>query len=231
MPKGGVITLTARNATNAGADRVEIILRDTGTGIAREILDRIFEPYFTTKKLGQGTGLGLSQVYGFTKQSGGDVQIESQIGIGTSVILAFPSSREALSIPPPAPAPLDASGGDHRAVLMVEDDDNVAETVFAMLVELGHDVTRARSVDEALNTLAQEKRFDLVFSDIVMPGGKSGVELARALKITAPDLPVLLTSGYSGGEAKGTEWPLLRKPYQIHELRDALSALPVRRRA
>jgi signal transduction histidine kinase len=142
MPKGGVITLTARNAAD-GAERVEIILSDTGTGIAREILDRIFEPYFTTKKLGQGTGLGLSQVYGFTKQSGGDIRIESEVGAGTSVVLSFPMSREMLSAPPPAPAPIDTEGKDHRAVLMVEDDDGVAETVRAMLMELGHDVTRA----------------------------------------------------------------------------------------
>ncbi|HWA23659.1 MAG TPA: ATP-binding protein [Caulobacterales bacterium] len=225
MPKGGLITLTARAANDPHGDRVEVILQDTGTGIPPEIRDRIFEPYFTTKQVGQGTGLGLSQVYGFIKQSGGEIRIESAVGLGTTMILSFPASKEKLTVSAPKARQRAASGKDERAVLMVEDDDAVAETVCAMLIDLGHDVTRARSVDEALDVLERGKPFDIVFSDVIMPGGKSGIDLVRILKETKPGLPVLLTSGYSGSDARDAGCPLLRKPYQIDDLREAISSV------
>jgi signal transduction histidine kinase len=228
MPKGGVITLSAA-ATPEPNRRVEISLRDTGTGIAPEIIDRIFEPYFTTKQIGQGTGLGLSQVYGFTKQNGGDIRIDSEVGTGTVITLSFPASAEAPAKPNVVRMDRESGVVDTRRVLMVEDDDTVGDTVFAMLSELGHNVTRSRSVDEALQMLARAEPFDLVFSDIFMPGGRSGIDLAQELETSMPDLPVLLTSGYTGTESAALKRPLLRKPYQLDELREAIRALPRRR--
>lgn len=220
MPKGGLITLTAKRV----GSHVEIIVRDTGTGIAPDVLGRIFEPYFTTKQIGQGTGLGLSQVYGFAKQSGGDVRVESEVGRGTSVILSFPASAEAAA-PPPAPAAsAPETKSEKRNVLVVEDDDAVAETVCAMLEELGHAATRTRSVDEALDEISRVHDYNLVFSDVVMPGGKSGIDLAQTLETVAPDLPVLLTSGYSRSE-KSLRRPMLRKPYDLEALRVAIANL------
>ncbi|GAM97835.1 two-component hybrid sensor and regulator [alpha proteobacterium U9-1i] len=221
MQKGGLLTITA-NAAHGGRT-VEVIVKDTGTGIAPEILERIFEPYFTTKQIGEGTGLGLSQVYGFVQQSGGDVRIESEVGHGASVILSLPASDEPL--PAPAPAPAIETAQRPRAVLVVEDDDGVADTVQSMLDELGHKVTRARSADEALQFLSRDGGYDFVFSDIVMPGGKSGVELAQDLARTKPTLPVLLTTGYSGNQDIDQRYPVLRKPYQIHELQAAIADL------
>jgi signal transduction histidine kinase len=223
MPKGGVLTISAeRNGANTCVD---IIVHDTGMGIPPEIRDRIFEPYFTTKQIGQGTGLGLSQVYGLAQQSGGAVRIESQIDAGTSVILSLPVSAETVTTPK-APT-LPANNGQPRKILVVEDEDEVAGAVLAMLDELGHRSLRANSVDDAIALLRRQGPFDFVFSDIVMPGGKSGVDLARELATLAPELPVLLTTGYSGGVDTDLNWPLLRKPYEIDALRDAIAALPI----
>jgi signal transduction histidine kinase len=225
MPKGGVLTICARHASDSG--HVEIIVRDTGTGMTPEVAERVFEPYFTTKQLGQGTGLGLSQVYGFVQQNDGAVRIETAINQGTAVVLSLPVSDEPLAdTPPPVTDTINPRPADRRAILVVEDDDEVAGTVCSMLEELGHKPNRARSAAEALDVLSRNGPFDLVFSDIIMPGGKSGVELANELETLAPGLPVLLTTGYSGGVDVAVRRPLLCKPYQIEELRDAISALP-----
>jgi|CXWL01.1.fsa_nt_gi signal transduction histidine kinase len=221
MQKGGVLTITAAPAP--GGQRVIIVVKDTGTGIPPEIVERIFEPYFTTKQIGQGTGLGLSQVYGFVQQSGGAVRIESEVGAGASIILNLPASDEPL--PAPAPTPSVEIAQRSRTVLVVEDDDGVADTVQSMFDELGHRVTRARSADEALHLLSSNGGYDFVFSDIVMPGGKSGVELAEDLARSKPDLPVLLTTGYAGQNDVDQRYPVLRKPYQIHELQAAIADL------
>ena len=221
MPKGGVLAITARRAENG---QVEIVVSDTGTGIAPDVLERIFEPYFTTKLAGQGTGLGLSQVYGFAQQGGGSIRIATELGAGTTFILSLPVSDEPLPEAPPDPGhSADVAADDQRNILVVEDDDQVAETVCGMLEELGHTPRRARSASEALDFLDRNGPFDLVFSDIVMPGGKSGIELARELETRAPGLPVLLTTGYSGGDNVEISRPLLRKPYQMPELRSAIA--------
>ncbi|MBL8547903.1 MAG: response regulator [Hyphomonadaceae bacterium] len=228
MQKGGVITISARLGSRLRT--VEVLVRDTGAGIPPEILSRIFEPYFTTKPLGQGTGLGLSQVYGFAQQSGGEARIESQVGFGTTVILSLPISSEQLSAPSPNPLPV-AIEDRSRHVLVVEDDDQVASTVCSMFEDLGHQTTRASSAEEALSALQRNHAFDLVFSDIVMPGGQNGIELARELERIAPNLPVLLTTGYSGHEDVDPGRPVLRKPYEIGDLREALFKVLNRRAA
>ncbi len=223
MQKGGVITITARAGEQAGM--IDLIVRDTGAGIPPEILGRIFEPYFTTKAVGQGTGLGLSQVYGFAQQSGGDVRIESKVGIGTTVILSLPISTERVEPAPQQPPASTAPAATGYSVLVVEDDDQVASTVCAMFEELGHRPRRVATADAALEALKDQPAFDLIFSDIVMPGGKSGIDLAREVERTGIGTPILLTTGYSGREEVEAGRPVLRKPYEISDLQVAVGAL------
>jgi PAS domain S-box-containing protein len=233
MPSGGVITVRARNAPmvrdgDLVGDFVALTIEDTGTGMSAEVLTHIFEPFFTTKGIGEGSGLGLPQVYGFAQQSGGAVRVASTVGSGTTVTLFLPRTDES-------PAHLksgatDITGGAARptvvgSVLLVEDDDEVATLVTEMLQELGYRVTRAASAESALGALANERHVDLVLSDIMMPGSMNGLGLARELKLRRPGLPVLLTSGYAGAVIDGAQDEnigVLRKPYDIGELDTAL---------
>jgi signal transduction histidine kinase/CheY-like chemotaxis protein len=231
MPAGGKLSFSTYDEPGE-TDFVRISIRDSGAGMAQETIERIFEPFFTTKPVGQGTGLGLSQVYGFVKSSGGDVQIESAIGEGTTVSLLIPRSLKTLSKmsadPPPA-----AANPDRARVLMVEDDDNVAGLVGEMLSELSYEPVRAISAANALDKLANEGPFDLVFSDMVMPGGMDGLQLAREIAKRMPSMPVVLTTGYSEAAtsvaAEGIR--LLVKPYRIDLLALELQAALGHRRA
>lgn len=230
MPKGGTLTITATNATLEGSNHyalsgefVRIEVSDTGIGIPAQILDRVFDPFFTTKEVGKGTGLGLSHVYGFAKQSGGHVEISSREGEGTSVILYLPRGEAVAQITSRARLMRsDWKGGDRqRRVLLVEDNDAVASLVEEMLQGLGFAPHRVSNAMEALATLENGLSFDLVFSDIVMPGGMNGIELARAIKRSAPDMPVILATGYSAAlrDANGVEGlRILRKPYDMDAL-------------
>jgi CheY-like chemotaxis protein len=187
-----------------------------------EVKARAFDPFFSTKEVGKGTGLGLSQVYGFALQSGGRCELDSEPGRGAAVTLLLPITQEA-------PARIEVRAKeDHQgagAVLMVEDDDSVGAMVGEMLVDLGYDVVRAASAQEALTKLADgAASVDIVFSDIIMPGGMSGIDLAREVKRRRPDLPILLTTGYGGHEEIDThDFPVLRKPYNREELSAALA--------
>jgi signal transduction histidine kinase/ActR/RegA family two-component response regulator len=225
MPGGGVITLSTRNEPG-DVDRVRLSVRDTGTGMSQEVQERVFEPFFTTKEVGQGTGLGLSQVYGFIRSSGGEVHIESVLGEGTTVSLLLPRSEKA---PPElAEASAAATGdGEKRArILMVEDDNNVATLVAEMLEELGNEAVRALSAADALDRLVSDGPFDLVFSDMVMPGDMDGLQLAHEIARRRPDLPVVLTTGYSSAAASAANenLRLLVKPYRIEALAAELDA-------
>jgi PAS domain S-box-containing protein len=231
MPADGTIIISADN--EPGLDRdglqgdfVRLAVTDTGAGMPEEVQARAFEPFFTTKGVGEGSGLGLPQVYGFARQSGGSVAIESIPGRGTTVTLLMPRAQAA-----PAAIPrhlLDfrraapASAGE---MLLVEDDDEVAALVAEMARGLGYSVTRAASAEAALGALANGRRIDIVFSDVMMPGGMNGIELARELRRRRPDLPILLTSGYAAGlqdqaEADGVE--ILQKPYRMKDFIQAL---------
>jgi signal transduction histidine kinase/ActR/RegA family two-component response regulator len=201
-----------------------VAMTDTGEGIAAEKLERIFEPFFTTKTVGQGTGLGLSQVLGFAKQSGGDVTVESKVGHGATFTLYLPrvaaasQSDETNRRSDAVGNPLDAS------VLVVEDNSDVGAFVAECLAELGCESVLTTSAKQALSELTRDgQRFDVVFSDVVMPG-MDGVELAEQIRRRHPNLPVVLTSGYSHvlaqGAAEGFE--LLRKPYSLEELATTL---------
>ncbi|NID06213.1 response regulator [Luteibacter jiangsuensis] len=200
---------------------VMIAVTDTGTGIPPEIIDQVFEPFFTTKPEGQGTGLGLSMVYGFVKQSGGHVKIYSEPGHGTTVKLYLPRSTQSedriVDIENE-----DLRGGD-ETVLVVEDDDAVRDTVVSMLSDLGYRVLKARDAASALSIIESGIAIDVLFTDVVMPGSLRSPELARKAVERQPGIAVLFTSGYTenaivhGGRLdEGVE--LLSKPYTRDQL-------------
>jgi two-component system NtrC family sensor kinase len=233
MPNGGTIEIGVRPVTLRGepaydkllGEFVALSVADTGSGIAPEVIARIFEPFFTTKDVGKGTGLGLSQVYGFAKQSGGTVTVWSRLGVGTTFTMYLPRSREVPQRSAPVRAD-DAVTEDAGSVLVVEDNSEVADIAMALLNELGYRVTRVGGASAALDLLRDGERFDLVFSDVVMPGGMSGVELAHAIRKDYPALPVVLTTGYFNALDKPLPrgLPVLRKPYDIAELKKILQA-------
>jgi PAS domain S-box-containing protein len=212
----------------APGDFVVVAVADAGPGMPPEIAARVFEPFFTTKEMGKGTGLGLSQVYGFARQSGGFVELETHLGQGTTVSIYLPRCE------PPVNLGADAAEAAHipsaeGTVLLVEDDADVRDAARAMLEELGYRVIEAASADAALAAVAQEPGIDLVFTDVIMASGLTGIELAQAIKDVRPDLPVMLTSGYTAQRLVPTaghrDLPLLRKPYTLSQLADALSDL------
>lgn len=209
---------------------VAIALADSGSGIPADQFERIFEPFFTTKEVGQGTGLGLSQVFGFAKQSGGEVTVVSQVGKGSVFTLYLPRVVGDVS---PALSASEASviEGHGVSVLVVEDNRDVGMFTTDALGELGYATMLTHSADEALKALARDAgRYDVVFSDVVMPG-MTGVELAQEVRQRYPDLPVVLTSGYSQGLAQhGTSgFELLQKPYSIEQLSRVLARAGYRR--
>jgi CheY-like chemotaxis protein len=223
MPNGGLISITTENVTlspkdtDAGieGDFVALRVTDTGSGIAPDILSKIFDPFFTTKEAGKGSGLGLSQVHGFAHQSGGTVEVKTELGRGTTVVLYLPRA-EADSPDRQVENCIDTADGG--AVLVVEDNPEVAEVTISMLQQLGYSVSSATNAASAL-AMFENKRFDLVVSDIVMAGDMDGVGLARAIRDRAPEVAVLLVTGYSQAAQDAlSEFPLLRKPFQIEEL-------------
>jgi signal transduction histidine kinase len=230
MPSGGVVRIEGENLSDLKdgdleGDYVRLSVSDTGAGIASDQIAHVFEPFFTTKEVGRGTGLGLSQVYGFARGSGGDARIESVLGHGTTVSIYLPRSEKPLPRPEAAEPP-PPTGAAHGRVLLVEDDPAVAAMVSEMLKDLGYEVSHASAAAAALQTLEHEPPFDLMFSDMVMPGGMNGIELAREVGRRRPDLPVLLTTGFSpaatAAQREGRR--LLPKPYTIESLSAALQA-------
>ena len=203
---------------------VVVTLSDSGPGIALDQLDRIFEPFYTTKAVGKGTGLGLSQVYGFAKQSGGDVRAISAPGLGASFSLYLPATRKSVAAKPDPAAddmPADTIAPGRSRVLMVEDNEEVGAFGCQLLTDLGYTVTLARNAAQAQALLdADPEAFDVVFTDVVMPGAVSGLQFAKHLRETRPDLPVILTSGYSDALAnsEGQGFDLLQKPYSVEAL-------------
>jgi PAS domain S-box-containing protein len=227
LPAGGTLAITARNEVlNSGegdvgpGEYVRIAVSDSGQGIPPEILPRVFEPFFTTKEVNHGTGLGLSQVYGFATQSGGVARISSRVGEGTTVILLLPRSHKK-----PAPEPVDVTAeldAEERAsarILLVEDNEEVAQVTGIMLRSLGHEVEHVPDAKSALERI-EETRFDLVISDVMMPGGISGIDLAARLAARTDAPPILLITGYSNAvrEAAKSGLAILSKPFQIRAL-------------
>ncbi len=237
MQDGGTLTLTAElvrldgstDADGLEGEFVRLSVTDTGSGMSEETQARVFEPFFTTKGVGQGTGLGLAQVYGFARQSGGGVRLQSRLGQGTTVSLLLPLSRRT-----PAGLPATPGGADTVsrgvAILVCEDDDDVAALVSDMLTQLGHQPTRVTNAAAALGALADGRRVDMLFTDVMMPGGMDGLALAREAGRRRPGMPVLLTTGYTGGGASSVPlgMPVLRKPYRLDELSAAVATTMAR---
>jgi PAS domain S-box-containing protein len=227
MKEGGTLRISATNQLLEGrpeglrGEHVALRVSDTGIGMMPETMERVFEPFFTTKDFGEGTGLGLSQVFGFAKQLGGAVTVESEPGRGSTFTLFLPASRSAQS------SGVVRANGTHSLgrVLIVEDDELVAELASGMLSELGFETVIAHSGKEALDRLTMRERPKLIFSDIVMPGGISGIELAQKVRARYPELPILLTTGYSEEVGGSHGFPVLQKPYELDSLNSALRNL------
>ena len=209
---------------------VVVSVTDTGSGIPPDKLQRVFEPFFTTKEVGKGTGLGLSQVYGFTRSAGGFAQIDSEVGAGTQVSLFFPRSadpaNEEVGTGSSTAIPL-RRAGEGEAILLVEDDAQVLAMATESLEELRYRVIVARNAAEALEHLTGVERIDILFSDVVMPGGMNGSQLAVEAQRLRPGIKVLLTSGYVADLDEGQmigrgELPVLNKPYRRDELARSL---------
>jgi CheY-like chemotaxis protein len=210
-----------------GSVYVVIDIIDTGIGMTEEVQARAFEPFFTTKDIGRGSGLGLSQAYGFAKQSGGTLTLESELGKGTKVSLHLREARDTenrLAFDQPAARPREAG---KATVLLVEDDSGVAELTFGLLQDAGYEVKVAENAAEALKVLRDGGRVDLVFSDIMMPGGMNGAELARIVRGEFPSIFILLATGYAEAAAQAAthEFPLIRKPYGREVLLDKIGEI------
>ena len=231
MPDGGTLTIETQNIhldEDYAAHHVEVVpgdyvmlaVSDTGTGMEPEVLARAFDPFFTTKEEGQGTGLGLSQVFGWVKQSGGHIKIYSEVGHGTTIKLYLPRAvAEGAVAPAPAePVPL---GGD-ETILVVEDNANVRKTVVRQLHDLGYRSVEAESGASALKLVAEGLSFDLLLTDVVMPGGMTGYQLADRMRRDRPDTRVLFTSGYTelarSADQLSRRDSLLSKPYRKQDL-------------
>jgi len=231
----GRITIQTRSCTVEpgevpdlpAGDYVCVSVTDNGVGMSPEVIARVFEPFFTTKAVGKGTGLGLSQVYGFARQSGGAAQVLSTVGKGTEIKLYLPPRTEAAAQTETGPdaAPAMAAG---RRLLLVEDDISVAAVALELLEGLGLEVRIAETGPQALDLLNRE-RFDMMLSDVVMPGGMTGIELARTCTRNYPHMRVVLTSGYAGEDVDAAlanaPWPFLRKPYSGEQLARILGEL------
>jgi len=228
MRGSGTIAIRADNAPQVAAagrvgDFVRLCVADSGVGMSAEVRARAFDPFFTTKETGKGSGLGLAQVYGFATQAGGEVQIESSQGVGTTVTLLLPRTHgEPARRDPDASAGASGEAGRRLQgrVLLVEDDPEVATLTAEMLRGLGLAVAYAGTADQALRALAERRDIDIVFSDVMMPGGMSGIELAREVRRRRPELPIVLATGFemSAAPARDEEITLLLKPYGVEQL-------------
>jgi PAS domain S-box-containing protein len=232
MGGGGTITITVDNereeTPGGAAENVRLAVADSGCGMPADVMDRVFEPFFTTKDVGKGSGLGLTQVYGFVQQSGGRIELRSEVGGGTLVVLRLPRARsEPVATRPGTSAPVAGPASARRGqVLLVEDDSEVAAMTCEMLRSIGFGVVHVASPDAALGALADGRSIDIVVSDIMMPGGVSGLALAREIRRRQPRLPVILVTGFAEAAAglEDGQFGLLLKPYTVESLANALTS-------
>jgi CheY-like chemotaxis protein len=236
MPRGGSLT-TEISRVHLDADYAKmypqvrtgdfvlISVTDTGIGMSDEVKEHAFEPFFTTKGVGAGTGLGLSMVYGFVKQSGGHIQLYSEAGHGTTIRIYLPWVKIDASAVTQSQAKAekrDTLPGGAERVLVVEDDPRVRRVAVARLIATGYEVVEAGDAHAALDLLRNNPDISLLFTDIVMPGGMTGDELAKEARILRPDLKILFTSGYTEPTLGGREFVVsgswLKKPYTAREL-------------
>jgi len=239
MPDGGRLLIETQNATHddeyvrlncdaVRGDYVSVVVTDTGCGMPPEVLSRVFEPYFTTKDVGKGTGLGLSTVFGFVRQSGGYIKVYSEVGHGTTVRVYLPRAPGDAVLAAPA-VQAKPERGKQETVLVVEDNDAIRQLVLLQLGGLGYRSLEADGAAAALSLLQAGEAVDLLFTDIVMPGGQSGHELARKALELRPGLKVLFTSGFPDAvlaRSHGIEGDaMLGKPYRQHELAQKVRAM------
>ena len=235
MPNGGTITISTRNMTIGRdtsfrdielepGDYVRVGVTDTGSGMDPQTAAKAFEPFFTTKEVGQGTGLGLSQVYGFAKQAGGEARIVTALGRGTTVELLLPRSVAAGGDSAAEP-PEVRTAADGEVVLVVEDEPGVLATTVESLHDLGYGTITAATAQAALACLREASRVDVMFSDLTMPGGMDGLALSAEARRLRPNLKILLTSGYTAAQDRSVGWPLLTKPYDRTRLARELRAV------
>jgi nitrogen-specific signal transduction histidine kinase/CheY-like chemotaxis protein len=241
MWDGGVLTIETRSVVLdqdyaeqheevAPGEYTMLAVTDTGTGMSPETMKRIFEPFFTTKEVGKGSGLGLSMVYGFIKQSGGHVSVSSEVGRGTTVTLFLPRAKAPAAIP--EEPPMDALGDtlENKIVLVVEDEARLRKVARKMLKKMGLQVAEADSMKEALQRIEQLQRVDILFTDLELPEGMVGAELAEEVRKLHPDIKIIYTTGYAkdtvlrNGQLRA-EIPMISKPYSRSELARALKAV------
>jgi CheY-like chemotaxis protein len=227
MPHGGRITLTTANTRSERGDFVRFTVRDTGVGIDQQALSRLFEPFYTTKGPGKGTGLGLATVYGIVKQAGGHVRVESEPGRGALFEVLLPRSARTAVAAAAAVKPTDFPRG-RGTILLVEDDESVRDFVGFVLRQQGYDVLEAEHGPRALEiAFAHQGEIDLLISDVVMPH-LGGFEVAEALRRARPAVRVLLISGYPGDRVTG-DVEFLAKPFSRETLLERVSQLIARR--
>jgi len=232
MPDGGIITISAKTIPAADpeieTDMILLAVADNGSGMPPEVAARALEPFFTTKEIGKGTGLGLSMVYGFVRQSAGKIAIESAPGAGTTVKICLPGARMAKREDAPSPLKLLKQAARATSILVVDDDRAVRGFLVAVCRGRGHRVIEAANGTEALAALEKAPQIELLFSDVAMPNGMTGYELAREARSRRPDLKVLLTSGFPAKDVmqRGALDPdirVLQKPYDPAELAAAIT--------
>jgi PAS domain S-box-containing protein len=244
MPRGGILSIethnthlddeyAARNADVRAGDYVQLSVSDTGAGMTPAVIEHCFEPFFTTKGIEKGTGLGLSMVYGFVKQSGGHIKIYSEVSHGTSVKIYLPRADEGAAKARAETAEATATTGS-ELILMVEDNRDLRTVTVKQLADLGYRTLEADTAKAALQMLASHPEIDLLFTDIIMPGGMTGTELAREARRLYPRLKILLTSGYTARamangfhDIEGLE--LLNKPFRKRDLAQKLRSVLDRR--
>lgn len=233
MPNGGRLIIETSNveldesAVKSRADAepghyVRLSVRDTGAGMTPEVRARVLEPFYTTKEQGKGTGLGLSMVHGFAKQSGGHVDVYSELGFGTAISLYLPNASAA-PVMQLSHAPEQEATAIGETVLVVEDDSNVREVTIDRLEHLGYSIIEAENAQQALDILEAGAKVDVLLSDVVMPGGITGVELVAEVRRKYPNVKAILSSGYAPDanvSLRSTPW--MRKPYTLSELAQTL---------
>jgi CheY-like chemotaxis protein len=238
MPDGGTLRIEARNVlvekgdaerrTIPSGDYVVIEISDTGIGMRGDTARRAFEPFFTTKGADKGSGLGLSMVYGFARQSGGTAEIESRVGNGTTIRLYFPcsektASREPLPGAAHPPMPRKAS------ILVVEDQDDIRQLLADSLEEFGHEIRTARAAEEAIEILEGNAHIEVLVTDITLPGRMTGLDLVRKARELMPDLKILTISGYASEDSIRASYldrcAFLPKPFRLSDLNRAVAEL------
>jgi CheY-like chemotaxis protein len=230
MQVGGMLTVSTRNVWFESSSSpeeplagsyVEVCVTDTGSGMTDEVRAKVFEPFFTTKEVGKGSGLGLSQVLGFAKQSGGGVRIRSKLGAGTSVCIYLPRANAKAPAPTQQPPARQDATRVGAKLLLVDDDNSVRDVTAAMLRDMGYYVLEAGSGGAALETIDVENDIDLVILDFAMPG-MSGTEVARHVQARRPGLPIVFVTGFAErGKLVGiNDRHIVSKPFLTHELAD-----------